>query len=226
MDPRDPPRPLDDALRDPSLYHRAPAHLRERIRDGIRHQTEPATPLRRPFAWGIATAGNIRAWIAGGVAGLVVCALILGTVALLPKPAPIGTLASDIVSSHVRALLSQHPIDVISTDEHTVKPWFNGKLDYAPPVVDLAAQGFPLVGGRIDYVDHRVVAVLVYRYQKHPIDLYVFPDNGRSGSPGAWTKDGYALAHWRADGMAYWAITDAEPAHLRTFQLAIQAARQ
>src|SRR5438132_119662 len=83
---------------------------------------------------------------------------------------PADAFAQEVVSSHVRALLSDHPIDVVSTDQHTVKPWFNGKLDYAPPVIDPSAQGFPLVGGRIDYVGGRRVAVLIYHYQKHPID--------------------------------------------------------
>lgn len=129
------------------------------------------------------------------------------------------------MSSHVRALLSQHPLDVVSTDRHTVKPWFNGRLDYAPPVVDLADKGFALAGGRLDYVGGRTVAVLVYRTDQHPIDLYVFPARDKaSAAPTITGADGYAIARWRRNGMTYWAITDAEPSHLRVFVEALQAA--
>ncbi|GAB3628990.1 transmembrane transcriptional regulator (anti-sigma factor) [Pandoraea terrae] len=207
---------LVSMLRDGSLCHRAPAHLRERVLADIPR----GVPRRAVFVWGGAAAGGVRAWIQGGLAGLAVCAVALGTAVLIQRPAATGTIAQEVVSSHVRAQLSQHPIDIISTDQHTVKPWFNGKIDYAPPVVDFAEKGFPLVGGRIDYLDHRAVAVLIYHYQQHPIDVYVYPDRRNSAAPVALSSDGYSIAHWQRDGMTYWAITDASPEFLKAFEQA------
>ncbi|MBN3759109.1 anti-sigma factor [Paraburkholderia sp. Tr-20389] len=161
----------------------------------------------------------------GGLA-LAFCALVAAGVAVTlhrtGEPLP---LVDELVASHVRAQLSGHDIDVVSSDQHTVKPWFNGKLDYAPPVEDLAASGFPLAGGRLDYVGHRRVAVLTYRHAKHVIDVYVFPEDDRSaGKPGpALVRDGYAVARWRDDGMMWWAVTDAAPESLTALQTALTA---
>jgi anti-sigma factor RsiW len=223
MDKKETLSSLGSVLRDGSLYHRAPPHLRARVLAELPRELPRESARRTVFAWGGFTTDGVRAWLNGGVAGIAVCALALSAATLIQRPAPTGSIAQEIVSSHVRSLLSQHPIDVVSTDQHTVKPWFNGRLDYTPPVVDLAAQGFPLVGGRIDYVGHRTVAVLIYRYQKHPIDLYVFPDAGGTPVPAAQASDGYAMAHWQRNGMAYWAITDAQSSHLHAFEQAVQA---
>lgn len=130
----------------------------------------------------------------------------------------------ELVASHVRAGLSARDIDVISTDRHTVKPWFNGRLDYAPPVEDLAASGFPLAGGRLDYVGQRRVAVLVYRYRQHVIDVYVRPSaEGGQAAPYATVSQGYAVDRWDAAGMTWWAVTDAEPSALAAFRTALNA---
>lgn len=219
MDKKETLSSLGSMLRDGSLYHRAPPHLRARVLAGLSRES----PRRTVFAWAGFTTDGVRAWLNGGLTGIAVCALALSAATLIQRPTPAGSIDQEIVSSHVRALLSQHPIDVVSTDQHTVKPWFNGRLDYTPPVVDLAAHGFPLVGGRIDYVGHRTVAVLVYRYQKHPIDLYVFPDAGGTPVPTARAADGYAMAHWQRNGMTYWAITDAQSTHLHAFEQVVQA---
>jgi anti-sigma factor RsiW len=123
-----------------------------------------------------------------------------------------------LVDDHVRSLQFNHLSDVISTDRHTVKPWFDGKLDFAPPVVDLAQQGYPLVGGRLDYLNGRAVAVMVYRYKLHPINLYVWPGNDAGAPPPRiYEQQGYHLAHWSAAAMNYWAITDAGEAELNGF---------
>ncbi|VVE13637.1 transmembrane transcriptional regulator (anti-sigma factor) [Pandoraea communis] len=191
------------------------------------------TPAKQPeAAWG----PSLAPWLFGGAGGAILGGLAVAMALLVARPpAPLqdaqemqattGLQPQEIVASHVRALLSQHPIDVISTDQHTVKPWFNGRIDYAPPVIDLSAKGFPLEGGRLDYVGGRTVAVLVYRTDKHPIDLYVFParDKG-AAAPTITGADGYAIARWRRGGMTYWAITDAEASHLRVFVEAVQAA--
>ncbi|WP_193098532.1 anti-sigma factor family protein [Burkholderia sp. Z1] len=158
-----------------------------------------------------------------GVALLVALAAAAG-MALSARHADTDRTVDELVSSHVRADLSARDIDVISTDRHTVKPWFNGRLDYAPPVEDLAASGFALVGGRLDYVGRRRVAVLVYRYRQHVIDVYVRPaGEGQANAPYTTVSQGYALDRWDAAGMTWWAVTDAEPSALAAFRTALDA---
>lgn len=210
---------LHSMLHDGSLYHRAPAHLTARVLAALPRQ---AQPRKARFTWPTLFSGGALAWAGGGLAGVAASALVFGAL-ILVRPPQTEALGQAIVSSHVRALLSQHPIDVVSTDQHTVKPWFNGRLDYAPPVTDLAAQGFPLAGGRLDYIDRRTVGVLIYHYQKHPIDLYVLPATNGASAPASYSTDGYAVARWYQDGMNFWAITDAEPAHLHAFVQALRA---
>ncbi len=209
---------LHGMLRDGSLYHRAPAHLPARVLAGL--PREPRPRIAR-FTWPTLSSGGALAWAGGGLAGVAASALVFGAL-ILVRPPQADALGQAIVSSHVRALLSQHPIDVVSTDQHTVKPWFNGRLDYAPPVIDLEAKGFPLEGGRVDYIDRRTVGVLIYRYQKHPIDLYILPATNGASVPASYSTDGYAVARWHQDGMNFWAITDAEPAHLHAFVQALR----
>jgi anti-sigma factor RsiW len=118
------------------------------------------------------------------------------------------------VAAHIRALQPGHLMDVVSTDQHTVKPWFDGRLDYAPPVRDFAAQGFPLIGGRLDYVAGRPVAVLAYRRAKHLIDLFVWPGTGPDASR---TARGYNVVAWSQDGMAFRAVSDLNASELQDF---------
>jgi len=211
--------PLSSLLHDEALYYRAPLHLGARVMAGLpRKSCRP-----RWFAWSSLAIDGALAWAGGGIAGIAASVLVFSMAGLVQPPQS-GVLGEEVLSSHVRSLLSQHAIDVVSTDQHTVKPWFNGRLDYAPPVVDLAAQGFPLAGGRVDYVGHRTVAVLVYHYQQHPIDLYVFPASASAGSlaaSSAYSADGYAIRRWQQDGMSFWAVTDAEPDHLDRFVQAL-----
>ncbi|HTH75732.1 MAG TPA: zf-HC2 domain-containing protein [Trinickia sp.] len=167
-----------------------------------------------------------RAATFGWPAGVAIAAVALvASLALVShRPGSTATpFVDELVASHVRAQLSGHDIDVVSSDQHTVKPWFNGKLDYAPPVEDLAAQGFALTGGRLDYIDHRRVAVLVYRYRKHVIDVYVMPEAQAAArrAPAALSSDGYALARWNDHGMTWWAVSDAEPAVLDALHVAL-----
>ncbi|PCE24439.1 hypothetical protein BZL54_33380, partial [Burkholderia ubonensis subsp. mesacidophila] len=158
-----------------------------------------------------------------GVALVVALAAAAG-LALSAHRASTERTVDELVASHVRAGLSARDIDVISTDRHTVKPWFNGRLDYAPPVKDLGASGFALAGGRLDYVGQRRVAVLVYRYRQHVIDVYVRPaGEGGAAAPYATVSQGYALDRWDAAGMTWWAVTDAEPAALAAFKTALNA---
>ncbi|OXJ20402.1 anti-sigma factor [Burkholderia sp. AU6039] len=234
-------------------YHRAPDALRASIlaslpaaadapgREQAQPQPEPRSrPQPRPrgrrwFSWLTDQGGAARPASAGmgprvaalpglgwGVALLVALAAA-GGMTLSARHADTDRTVDELVSSHVRADLSARDIDVISTDRHTVKPWFNGRIDYAPPVEDLAAAGFALVGGRLDYVGRRRVAVLVYRYRQHVIDVYVRPAGEGPGAPYTTVSQGYALDRWEAAGMTWWAVTDAEPSALAAFRTALDA---
>jgi len=179
----------------------APDALRRSLEARLQRTTPPPTGFRRrliPFA------------TFGAGAAIAACLALL----LLPAGADPD---AELVSDHIRALQPGHLTDVLSTDQHTVKPWFDGRIDYAPPVQDFAAQGFPLIGGRLDYVHDRPVAVLVYRRDKHLIDLYVWPDSGASTSPVTHTRDGYNVVRWREGGMGFNAVSDVEPAQLNRF---------
>jgi anti-sigma factor RsiW len=165
------------------------------------------------------------AWF--GCTVLILCALAVTTTLHLRRPAAEAAFVEDLVSSHVRAQISGRDIDVISSDRHTVKPWFNGRIDYAPPVFDLAQQGFTLAGGRLDYVGRERIAVLVYHYQKHVIDVYVFPPGSSgpavSGGTPPRSSEGYALLRWEAAGMTWWAVSDAGADALDGLRAALDA---
>ncbi|KVW73483.1 anti-sigma factor family protein [Burkholderia ubonensis] len=220
-------------------YHRAPDALRARILAGLpAADAEPRAAARGP-GWlerlGLRGAPRGPAAVRPRPAAVALPGLGWGVALVIALAAAAGLTLSahraatertvdELVASHVRAGLSARDIDVISTDRHTVKPWFNGRLDYAPPVEDLGASGFPLAGGRLDYVGQRRVAVLVYRYRQHVIDVYVRPaGEGGATAPYATVSQGYALDRWDAAGMTWWAVTDAEPAALAAFKTVLNA---
>ena len=126
-------------------------------------------------------------------------------------------LAQEVVSSHVRSMMLNHLVDVPSSDQHTVKPWFNGKLDFAPEVKDLVDQGFPLVGGRLDYIDNRTVAALVYQRRKHSINLFIWPSTRSDQAEQQFSNHGYNIIHWTRSGASYWAVSDVNSADLGEF---------
>jgi anti-sigma factor RsiW len=162
--------------------------------------------------------GGVRRWwraIQPFGAGVAVTAAL--AIALSPPHAEKDP-AESVVASHIRALQPGHLMDVASTDQHTVKPWFDGRLDYAPPVKDLATDGFPLIGGRLDYLDGRPVAALAYRHAQHIIDFYVWPRSGRSAADGgSGGVNGYNYVRWSTNDMTFWAVSDVNPADLDTF---------
>ena len=133
-----------------------------------------------------------------------------------------GALQDELVAGHVRSLQASHLIDVATSDQHVVKPWFDGKLDFAPAVIDLAPQGFPIVGGRLDYIDHRAVAAVVYKRGRHLINLFIWPD-AKATPAGQHTRDGYTLRAWSQGGMTYWAVSDVNPNDLSQFETLLRS---
>jgi anti-sigma factor RsiW len=153
-------------------------------------------------------------WISGVSMALAACMALF-----IALPQSRDSLQEELVDSHVRSLLASHLIDIESSDRHTVRPWFSGKVDVAPPAVDLAQEGFPLVGGRLDYIDNRVVAALVYRRDAHIINVYVRPAPGATDSgPQEVAHRGYNLCQWRQKGLEFWAVTDASQPELKHFE--------
>ena len=153
--------------------------------------------------------------MAASVVAVLLFAAVLLQITL--RPSASGMLARQVVSSHIRSLQLNHLSDVISTDQHTVKPWFSGKLDYAPVVKDLSSKGFPLAGGRLDYLDDRPVAALVYKRRQHTINLFQWPSPASDSGPRTLTLRGYNVVHWTRSHMAFWAVSDVSAGDLDQF---------
>jgi len=198
MDLRPDP-PAEPMIARDASYFKAPEALRERIRATIAAQA-PARARSTPLRWAAVTAAFA---VAGG---------LLWNAALLQTAAdPEDALAGELVGAHVRSLLADsHLNDVASSDQHTVKPWFQGKLDFAPSVVDPAASGYTLLGGRLDYVRGRPVAAITYRRRLHVINVFEWPAAGAGEmEPVLQSRKGYALVRWRHGGLEHWAVSDA-----------------
>ncbi|MES2187771.1 MAG: anti-sigma factor [Pseudomonadota bacterium] len=221
----DPQAELPAELKQHMVGYQAPPGLKRRIRHMLEQQQAPAAPpaarpRSRPWrGWGWLNWGPLGASFA---CGALVAVSVMG---LRDGVRVDGDLEQQVVAGHVRSLLVSHLTDVASTDQHTVKPWFAGKLDYAPPVIDLAEDGFPLVGGRLDYLQGRPVAALVYRRRGHAINVYVLPARSDTASPVRITvHQGWHLEQWSRQGMQFWAISDVGPEDLAKFVAALQAA--
>lgn len=144
-------------------------------------------------------------------------AVLAASLFLVLMPPQVSTpLEDQLVANHVRSLLANHLTDVESSDQHTVKPWFSGKLNFSPPVVDLAARGFPLIGGRIDYLESRVVAALIYRRNGHVINVFIWPASSSSRTSAV--KEGYNLVNWTQAGLNFWIVSDLNAVELKEFQ--------
>jgi anti-sigma factor RsiW len=215
---------LRSAFKDSSLYHSAPAGLEKRIRSSLRSEAKSQLG-RRWLGWRLLPVGTALAFV------LLMAFVIWRAVPGL-HPSGDELLAQEIVSNHVRSLqLESHRADVISSDQHTVKPWFDGKLDFAPTVKDLSSQGFPLIGGRLEYLNNRGVAALIYQRQKHFINLYIWPaeqspaEQRKATGEVPGKRQGYNLLHWTNAGMNYWAISDLNGVELHEFARLVQEAQ-
>ena len=143
-------------------------------------------------------------------------ALAASAMLFVNAPAPELGIQDQLLASHVQSMLADHLVDVQTSNQHTVKPWFNGRIDFSPPVNDLAKDGFPLVGGRVDYIGGRVVAALVYRRNGHVINLFVWPQT--AGRQTDSEHDGYNMAKWSANGLVFWAVSDVSAGDLAAFR--------
>lgn len=206
---------LHKALTQPSLYRRAPNALREQwstTKPAIASPVRIATSHRAPIAFAMAA----------GFAAALLLATSLWVYTSSPRSSDTSQLISDAVSSHIRSMQPQHLMDVVSTDQHTVKPWFDGKLDFAPRVKDLASEGFPLVGGRLDALDGHSVAALIYKRRLHVINLYQWPVSSSASPPDTTLWRGYAVIRWTSRDMRYVAVSDVNESELQQFVLAFQ----
>jgi anti-sigma factor (TIGR02949 family) len=187
-------------------YYSAPDRLRARVLA----QTTRSKSVRRALAW--------------AAAAVVVVSVGAGMSLLRSASTRGDAIADEVVNSHVRSLMANHLFDVQSTDQHTVKPWFLGKLDFSPPVFDLASIEFPLVGGRLDYIGGRPVAALVYQRQKHTINVFISPERDDT-----FARDyvrsvrGFHIHHWIRDAMSFWAVSDLNDAELTELVKALQS---
>ena len=189
------------------LYEKAPAELRKKILARIDSPRSVTVFPKRTAVW---------QWLA--VAAALILVTYIGLRVVSPHRADTDkyetVLAAEIIDAHLRSLQPGHLIDVVSTDQHTVKPWFDGKLDFSPPVQDFADQGFPLQGGRVDVVHGRSVAALVYGRRKHFINVFIWPNNEKDNAPRSGSQQGYQWTEWRKDGMEFCAVSDAAPSAL------------
>ena len=204
---------LRSRIREDVSYFRAPKDLRQRVR-AIAGEKKAVTIRSRVPLW---------TW-SGAIAAVVLLAVI--TAGLVRRAADSSReqmITQEIVADHVRSLMANHLTDVTSTDQHTVKPWFHGKLDFAPPVDDFAAEGFPLIGGRLDYLDGQPVAALVYQRRLHPINVFVWTAAGKyAAKPAQETRQGYNIFYWTRDGITYCAISDLAADEMKTFTALLQ----
>jgi anti-sigma factor RsiW len=199
------------ALRRNLSYLSAPAELRSRLTRALDRESVSQTPPQslwdrlssraRPFWFGAVSGGVSMAAVA-----------VLAFVTWAPRLA--NPLVDDVVGAHVRSLMSSHPIDVISTDRHTVKPWFAGHTDVSPVVADFETRGYKLIGGRVDYLNHQRAAVVVYEHGPHVINVFSWAESRRA-LPKRATVDGYHLIFWQSGGIQYCAISDTAAAELR-----------
>jgi anti-sigma factor RsiW len=199
-------RQMHDAIASADLKFTAPPLLRRRIEAALPQPQRPSAPTRRFVLRGFAMGSAVSALAATGL------------VAIVLSKDDQQRIEAEIVSAHLRSLQAGHLTDVISTDQHTVKPWFNGKLDVSPPVIDLTAQGFTLIGGRLDYVDARAIGAVVYKRRQHVINLFVAQTSDTTLHTAKMdTIQGFNIRRWGERGLKFWAVSDIGADELNEF---------
>ena len=215
-------RDIGSIVRENLPQYQAPQSLRDFVRANAQsHVDHSITPIARrrppnavrPFLY---AAGILIGFLAGWMADNSIRSRQQESVAR-------EAMVAELVDNHVRSLIGDHLTDVRSTDKHTVKPWFNGKIDFAPRVSDLAAQGFPLIGGRVDYLRGHTAATLVYGRRRHFLNLFIWPSGESDVKAQSEKFKGYSLLHWIRDGQSYWLVSDAAGSDLEAFRQAYDA---
>jgi anti-sigma factor RsiW len=194
-------------IRAQAPYFQAPAHLQTRVLSAVRQSATAQAPRRQLRS----------SWLAIAASLLLALSLVGNVWLLRSRQGGRDVITQAVLSSHVRSLIGTHLLDVPSSDRHTVKPWFNGKLDFAPDVKDFADRGFPLIGGRIEYLDNRPVAALVYQRRQHVINVFTWPSPSGDVRQDVRTENGYNLIRWAKGGMIYWAVSDLQRSELEQF---------
>ena len=188
------------SIRSAAPYYRAPAQLQQSVREALRRAAaDESAAMRRSTPW---------RWLAIAASILLAVSVSWNIRRPQTQTAEKDLIAQNVLSDHIRSLIGTHLLDVPSTDQHTVKPWFNGKLDFSPDVKDFASQGFPLIGGRLDYLTGRTVAALVYRRRQHVINLLTWPADASQVDDSHFSRNGYNAVHWTYRSMTCWAVSD------------------
>ncbi|WGR91300.1 anti-sigma factor [Bradyrhizobium sp. ISRA443] len=206
---------IRQAMAETDLHYKAPLELRRRIEKALPQPQPQATPSRRSVLRGFAMGSAVSAIAATGLFAIVL------------RNDDEQRIEAEVVSAHLRSLQAGHLTDVVSTDQHTVKPWFNGKLDVSPPVIDLTAQGFTLIGGRLDYVNAREIGAVVYKRRQHVINLFVAQTaNTERRLATMTTLQGFNIRRWSDHGLKYWAVSDIGADELTEFGEKFETAMQ
>jgi anti-sigma factor RsiW len=206
---------------DPSLATEVEriAALKHVLRDRLGNEDAPAAlRLRIEKSAGIESARTRPSWRALAASIAITALVVGGTTWTLRAPVPQDAVRDAVIASHIRSLMAPQPVDVASSDQHTVKPWFNGRIPQAPRVVDLASHNFPLIGARLDVVGREPIPTLVYQRRKHLISVLAIPNEVRTAESAAPdVADGYNIVRWSSDGVAYWAVSDLDARELGDF---------
>ena len=202
-------RSLSAVVRNDALLFQPPTDFEKRLRSTLRREDKAERKPSALFQW---------PWLLAATLCGAILIVGFGLAGMFTRQSPDDLLAQEVVASHVRSLMADHLMDVPSKDQHTVKPWFDGKLDFSPTVKDLTAQGFELTGGRLDYIGNRPVAAIVYLRRQHPINLFVWPATAAPVmNEKALERQGYNIIRWSNGGMTYWAVSDLNLAELQQF---------
>jgi anti-sigma factor (TIGR02949 family) len=199
---------VQTAMKSDALYFKAPEHLRDRLRSSLGQQRK-ARFANVPWRW-----------VAAAACLLFCVGLGFLTARFTLAASRQERMTQEVASSHIRSLQVENKrlVDIPNSDRHEVKPWLSERLDFSPPVLDLAKQGFPIVGGRLDYLDGRPVAAVVYQRRKHVINVFLWPDTANQDTqPRRETRQGYHLIEWQKGGMNHWVVSDLDPTELNEF---------